>query len=429
MRPGRECEVDAGGERLLVPRRAAYLGPGSVLFWLTLLTAPAADIWNHRVHPASLAIAGLTVFAVVFVPTAWTAMARGGPRGPAWLRGSGLVVVVALATLLYLRFGQGWSQGFTLASMCAVVVLPVEPWAPLGFFGVTVIAVSASLATGNGGWDTGTSALLAGVVTYVIIRLFAAVRQMHELREQLADAAVASERLRFARDLHDLLGHTLSLIVVKGEVVQRTIDRNPRIAAAQAADIVTIGREALAEVREAVTGYRERPLADELDHARRALDDAGVDAVMRRGAEPVPAAADRLLGWVVREAVTNVIRHAAAHHCRIELRVTGTTARLEVRDDGSGSGGAGAGNGLTGITERLAAAGGTLRAGDLRGGGYRLVATVPLDAAGGPPAPGEAVSAGETVPSDASAPPDEAAPGSGVGSRDTARRSAGNLTG
>lgn len=417
-RRARDCGRGPGGEQLLVPRHAARIGAPAVLFWVLLLTAPAADIWNGRVHPANLAIAGLAAFVAVFVPTAWSVLAKRGPVGPAWLRYTGLVVVVALTTVLYLRFGHGWAQAFTLASMCAAVVLPLHRWAPLGIVAVTALAVTSSLATGNGGWDTGTGALLAGVVTYVIFRLFAAVRQMHELREQLAEAAVTSERLRFARDLHDLLGHTLSLIVVKGEVVQRAIDTDPRIAAAQASDIVTIGREALAEVREAVTGYRERSLADELDHARRALDDAGVQAVLRRDRGPVPAAADGLLGWVVREAVTNVIRHAGARHCHIELTVTGAGARLEVRDDGSGAGGSGHGNGLTGIAERLAAAGGALRTGDRPGGGYRLAATVPLDTADVPAASDatgarEDTAAEEGAASDSGAGTEEPAVGAG----------------
>jgi two-component system sensor histidine kinase DesK len=164
-------------------------------------------------------------------------------------------------------------------------------------------------------------------------------------------------------------------------VVRRLAERDPAAAAAQAADIEEVGRRALAEIREAVNGYREAGLTAELSRARAALAAAGVEAFVRRTADSLPGPADALLAWVVREAVTNVVRHAAASECEIALhRDAGTdndVVTLTVSDDGRGAA-ASFGNGLTGLAERLSAVGGTLTAGPREGGGFRLTATVPV---------------------------------------------------
>nr|WP_277819980.1 histidine kinase [Actinomadura sp. RB99] len=230
-------------------------------------------------------------------------------------------------------------------------------------------------------------------------------------REELAKAAVEQERLRFSRDLHDLLGHTLSVMVVKAQAVRLVAERDPAVAAEQAADIEKVGRQALGEVRQAVSGYRGRGLAEELDAAVTALADAGVDPAVRRAGPPLPPEPDALLGWAVREGVTNVIRHSGARSCAITIRNDGGSATVEISDDGTGPGrnavteavgaahaatgrdggdgdrsraetpglslGSG-GHGLRGLAERMEAAGGTLRTGPAPGGGFLLTATVPI---------------------------------------------------
>src|SRR5690606_5786437 len=133
--------------------------------------------------------------------------------------------------------------------------------------------------------------------------------------QQLALAAVDRERVRFSRDLHDLLGHTLSVIVVKAEAVRRIADSDPAAASAHAQDIEDIGRRALSEVREAVGGYRNASLASELDRARRALEAASVDVAIDWDTGPLGNAAEETLAWVVREGATNVVRHARAQRC------------------------------------------------------------------------------------------------------------------
>jgi two-component system sensor histidine kinase DesK len=204
---------------------------------------------------------------------------------------------------------------------------------------------------------------------------------------------VEEERLRFSRDLHDLLGHTLSVIVVKSEAARRLAPRNLEAALAQVTDIESVGRQALTEIREAVTGYREGSLATELDRASSALTAAGIEPVVRRSGPPLAPATEALLGWVVREAVTNAVRHSGARRC--EIAVDGSSSaeriRLTVTDDGGGGGGgeaaggggaSGGGTGLKGLTERLATAGGSLRAGPSPRGGFTVTAELPRDPEG-----------------------------------------------
>lgn len=226
----------------------------------------------------------------------------------------------------------------------------------------------------------------------MVITLFHAVEQLKATRQELARSAVAQERLRFSRDLHDLLGHTLSVVVVKSEAARRLAHRDLDAALGQIADIEAVGRQALTEVRAAVTGYREGSLSTELDRARSALTASGIEVVVRESGPPLPPQTEALLGWVVREGVTNVVRHSGAARATIDLRTGGGRAELTITDDGAGPAApgerphaAGTGTGLRGLTERLAAAGGSLSSGPLPGGGFRVAAVLPAE--DGPAAP------------------------------------------
>jgi two-component system, NarL family, sensor histidine kinase DesK len=284
---------------------------------------------------------------------------------------------VVLATV---AIWQGnWSYLLALLSI-AIGVAVRGRLLPVLLFGLTFVALGLRLASGAELKDT--TFLLwglftAGIIPAIIIRLWEAIRELQRTREELAQAAVTEERLRFARDLHDLLGHTLSVMVVKAEAVRRLVPKDPAAATRQAADIEQIGRQALTEVRAAVTGYRGRGLTAELDSARTVLADAGVSVTIRSPVLRLSPEADALLGWAVREGVTNVIRHSGARSCEIDLLEPDGLV-LEIRDNGLSPAVPKAhGNGLVGLRERVAAADGTLEAGPRPGGGFLLRVTLP----------------------------------------------------
>jgi two-component system sensor histidine kinase DesK len=200
--------------------------------------------------------------------------------------------------------------------------------------------------------------------------------ELREARATVAQLAANEERLRLARDLHDLLGHSLSLITLKSELAGRMLPAQPEKAAQQVADIEKVSRQALVDVREAVSGYRRPRLAGELAGARAALTAAGITASLPAGPAPtdLDEEAESALAWALREAVTNVVRHSGARRCTVEVLSRQTL-------DGPGDGSPGTpGNGLTGLAERLEKAGGALETGRTRHG-FRLVARVPAGAA------------------------------------------------
>lgn len=201
----------------------------------------------------------------------------------------------------------------------------------------------------------------------------AALRLSHEEVRRLAATA---ERERIGRDLHDLLGHTLSLITLKMELSRKLFERDPVRAQRELAEAEQIARDALAQVRSAVTGFRAADMAAELASAHLLLESSRVH-LRHAPPPPMPGWIECGLAMVLREAVTNIARHAQASEAMIALRAEAGAMVLEVADDGRGGVSAN-GNGLAGMRERVAALGGTLRIDSPRGGGTRLTVTVPL---------------------------------------------------
>ncbi|MEU0894889.1 histidine kinase [Streptomyces massasporeus] len=252
-----------------------------------------------------------------------------------------LALLAAVTCGLAAGYGDNWLLFFPLLGLATGAALRLSHLRPAG----TVVAVLAGAVAcfhdGWGGLDIAYATWISTMVTAVIMRLAEAVRELRAAREELAHRAVEKERLRFSRDLHDLLGHTMSVIVVKSEAARRLADRDLDAALAQITDIEAVGRQALTEIREAVTGYRQGSLATELDRAHSVLTAAGVTLVVSRSGPPLGPQTEALLGWVVREAVTNVVRHSGAERCEITLSGCGERVRLTVSDDGVGAGGVG----------------------------------------------------------------------------------------
>ncbi|MGQ7298098.1 sensor histidine kinase [Quadrisphaera sp. KR29] len=260
-----------------------------------------------------------------------------------------------------------------------------------------LVPVGAALAVGSSAALSGAGALVVlttAVITlggsaFIVMTLRLSVWLLDVVR-QLADAqgdrarlAVAEERLRFARDLHDVVGRDLSAIALKSEVVARLAERGRPEAAAEALAVRELAQASLAEVRAVVRGHRRADLEVELAGARSLLGSAGVACELRVEPGAVAALAppaQEALAWAVREAVTNVVRHARARHCTVSLSVVEGTAVLVVRNDDDGEHPVRPGAGLTGLRERLEARGGSLEVRRERGR-VVLTATVAADRA------------------------------------------------
>ncbi|MFH8785349.1 sensor histidine kinase [Streptomyces roseoverticillatus] len=365
--------------------------PGKMAFlpWLFMLTGDVEGLFRGEVPLPWLGGAGVLAFVVLYTLAVFTGLDQRyrATRTP-YLSLAGMAVVTYALTIGY---GGDWLLCFPLLSLAAGIVLRrglTESGRRLGIV-VLTFAGSAGVIAGMRGGPSETltvayGTLLSGFIAAAILSLFETVAQLRATREELARSAVERERLRFSRDLHDLLGHTMSVIVVKAEAVRRLAPRDLDAAIGQAADIEAVGRQALTEIREAVTGYRESTLTTELDRARSLLEASGITPDIRQSGPPLPPQSAALLGWVVREGVTNVVRHSGAGRCTVEVRGETDQVRLEITDNGSGVGSgettAGSpGNGLKGLTERLAAAGGHLTAGPDGRKGFRLVAELPVD--------------------------------------------------
>ena len=177
--------------------------------------------------------------------------------------------------------------------------------------------------------------------------------------EESRRLAVVAERERIGRDLHDVLGHTLTVITLKAELASKLLPLDPARSRDEIRDVVRISRDALAEVRRAVAGIRSAALAEEVRHARRALEAAGVESEFQIAPVPLGGQEEHARALAVREAITNVIRHARAQRCVVRLDGDDVRTRLEVEDDGVG-GRAPEGSGLSGMRERVLGLGGEM---------------------------------------------------------------------
>ncbi|MEU4534826.1 sensor histidine kinase [Streptosporangium sp. NPDC023825] len=323
--------------------------------------------------------AGLLAFVVCYVATVLSPRSSGDPTRLTYCL---LGVTTLLGVGLAAAFGGGW----TTLPIYLTVVYSMALRPRLSVAGIAAMALAVLLIGLLREDDPGTTLVLVFQVVTLGV-LFMGVRdtrmlvtRLRRAQEEVARLAASEERLRIARDLHDLLGHSLSLIVLKSELAGRLAENGSERAVAEIRDIESVARQALVEVRDAVTGYRQRGLSGELDGARTALEAAGTRVTIRLAGTPPPGTLDELLGWAVREGVTNVVRHARATRCEIEVTVGGETATLGIVDDGRGAAPYRPGIGLTGLTERVRAAGGTVSAGPCATG-FTLRVVVPLPAA------------------------------------------------
>ncbi|MEV0444893.1 sensor histidine kinase [Streptomyces spectabilis] len=347
----------------------------ALLPWLLMGMGAFSHLLQGRTPNPWIAGIGLLVFNSLYISVAFRAFDK-AKRESRGTRGA-LLAMGLLTVGLAAGYGGNWLMFFPLLGLAVGAVVRGRRLGPVGLALSALAGAVAGLREGWDGVNIAYGTFLSTMVTAAILSLSEAVRDLRAAREELARRAVAEERLRFSRDLHDLLGHTLSVIVVKSEAARRLAPRDVDAALGQVADIESVGRQALTEIREAVTGYREASLSTELDRVRDLLDAAGVETVVRQSGPPLDPRSAALLGWVVREAATNVVRHARATRCEIEVAGAGGRTRLVITDDGRGTGTTPPGSGLKGLAERLAAAGGSLESGPAPRSGFRVTAVLP----------------------------------------------------
>lgn len=218
-------------------------------------------------------------------------------------------------------------------------------------------------------------ALTTGAANFYFAQKKRAAQKLQLAQDEIEHLAKVAERERIARDLHDLLGHTLSLITLKAELARKLVDRDPQRAKQEMLDVEHTSRAALADVREAISGYRGEGLAAELIRARKTLETAGIAVESAFDELPLTPAQETVLALALREAVTNVVRHAQAQQCSVRLQREQNLCLLEISDNGRGAEGP-EGNGLRGMRERLEAIGGSLQR--QTKAGTRLVIHLPL---------------------------------------------------
>jgi two-component system sensor histidine kinase DesK len=382
--------------------------------WLVYLGYPLANLFDgkHSVAHIVAVLLPVALFSVLYVSLAQ--INQWGPYAVPDQRAHGrkLVLLGGLATIaliLPILADRAWVVLWIYVSSSSGYSLPLSrtrtgpaPGLRLGLLAGTVLSLQAIvLGVPAGDWLAAlVPALVSCAGTVGVRRMQQLILELREARAEVARLAASEERLRMARDLHDLAGHSLATITLKAELARKLMAVDPARAEQQILDLEHVSRQALADIREAVSGYRRATLAVETASARTALTAADIDldadpSLALRSGELAPEV-EEALAWCLREAVTNVVRHSGARGCRIRLieaRVDGeSTLTLEVLDDGTARARpavdparppspAPAGNGLSGLRERLHAVSpqARLTAEPAPAGGFRLTATVPLD--------------------------------------------------
>jgi two-component system sensor histidine kinase DesK len=354
----------------------AALGAG---VWLVFLAPAVQAGWEARDTMAGwLGLCALGGFCVLYV---WSFI-WGRPYrqdGVLWRAVQPRAVVIlgglfALAAIVVLTLHQDGLATAVYVAVAGITLLPRRWSLPLA----ALLAVGAeTLARTIPGWQgadgIALSVLLAG---FAVWGMWTAMRRSRDLvaaKEENALLMIDQERARMARDLHDILGHSLTVIAVKAELADRLVDVSPERARAEIADIQRLSRDALADVRQTVEGVRELSLPAELARARAALRAAEIEADLPGSTDDVPSDLRELFAWTLREGVTNVVRHSAATRCTVTL----TADRITISDNGRGMRAADtsarrAGHGLSGLRERAAAERAQVVVEEPPGGGFRL---------------------------------------------------------
>jgi two-component system sensor histidine kinase DesK len=344
--------------------------------WLVYL-APVVQEAVHRpgIIERAVGLIAVVAFGAAYVWSflllrRWRRRGWGVPM--AWrIRVLGLSVALFVVTALVV--GEQSLAMLVFVAVQSIFVLPRRA----GLVGAAVCVVACEALVRLPGWSSmegvGFSVALASIAMWGVTGMLQRNVELAQAQRTIAELAVQTERTRFARDLHDILGHSLTVLTVKAELAGRLVSIDAARAEREIGEVEALARQALADVRAAVAGYREVSLPGELASARAALDAAGISADLPGAVDDIPDERRDVLAWAVREGVTNVVRHSGAKHAWVRLTRDG----VEIADDGvgpadSGPTGAGQTHGLVGLRERASAAGARVVVGRRDGGGFVL---------------------------------------------------------
>jgi two-component system sensor histidine kinase DesK len=379
--------VTAGfaGRPLSTARRARWFLFG--LHIALLAVAPVFTITGFEGRSGSPALAVLAAVAIGALQLRHSfAAARGErPRGWPWTL-PGLIVLVYLPMVW---FGTGWApmQYFVMAS----AIMLLRGW-PAGIAATAPLLATAAWVVAEAPPDAAAAqetvavvywiaGLVTGAVTlYGAARLVRVLDELEATRTELAELAIGRERLRISRDLHDLLGHSLSAISLKGDLARRLLPSNVHAARAEIEGLTEVARDALRGVRAITRDEHAVSLRTETDGAAALLSAAGIDARIEVDLPDLARPTEEVLAWAVREGITNVLRHSQATACSITAARRDAMVRLEILNDGARPS-AGAGTGLAGLAARARALSGSAVGGYTRGGRFRLLVQIPWEAA------------------------------------------------
>jgi two-component system sensor histidine kinase DesK len=353
-----------------------------VFLLLTLIGLCVAGVAQGQLSLTHAVAAGAcTAGALAFAPFILRAAYDDRPRPTARIAVSGVFaagsVLLMPAHLSIVNATGIWAAAALF--WLSVAALYLKPWATVcaGVALVGGLTAWTALVTRDS-WQTVLALEAFSAVTTIYgMRLWRwlwwTIRDAHDGQEAKARLAVSEERLRFARDLHDLLGHSLSVISLKSELAAKLAPRDTGRAAAEMADVRRLAADSLAEVQLAVDGYQAIDLDEELAGVCAALESAGARCVIDARAGDLSPTGRALLAWAVREGGTNILKHSTATRCAITI----DGGVLEMRNDGVDGCPAAPGSGLRGLSERMAAAGGSFSAAPTPAGEFLLRAAVP----------------------------------------------------
>jgi two-component system, NarL family, sensor histidine kinase DesK len=397
LTPGGPDKGPLAGYRTRAGRLAGIVFTG---IWLAYLIGPVVDLITQSYTPAQRA-AGLSIIAAFCV--IYVVLVPNWPSSPRYAH-AGLAALAALAAAACLLFGgMGAASLWIFVSSASGLLVANHRWAVRVVLAVSVCYVVFCYTSHVHMTDFLSNLLpvmFLGLVMIGLRRQVQLTSELHRAREEVVQLAASEERLRLARDMHDLTGQSLSMITLKSELAARLLSKLPEgperdRVRDEIEQVAAVSRQTLHDIREAISGYRRPTLAVEIVTARAALESAGIavddDSELILASGTFDPDSEAALAWCLREAATNVVRHSGAKTCRITLTRRRGGVSLTVRDDGQGltapeecpAGQAdagplpGAGSGLRGMSERLSAVGGALELRPDAHPGFCLIATVP----------------------------------------------------